>query len=497
MANPLPLRLSHIAARLPGKVCLVGGDRRVTFGELDAQVRSAQAAVSRRVAPGERVAVLAENSPEYVAACYGAWRAGAAVVGLNTALKAPSLAAQVRHAGANLLIVDSAHPMRGPLLNELAGTTEVLEVVQGRGFPAEGGPRGEVLTAPGDAASIIYTSGTTGHPKGVTLTHGNLAENADAIISVLGVREDDVALCVLPFQYSYGASVLNTHLAVGATVVMERSFLYPHGVLQRMVQEGATSFAGVPSTFYLLLERTELPAFDLSSLRYVTQAGGPMDPRKIREFRAAVPHVDFFVMYGQTEASARLTTLPPGDLERKEGSAGLPLPGVRMRVLDESGQAAPPGELGEVHVSGPNVMRGYWNDPEETAAVLRDGWLRTGDVGYLDEEGYLFLTGRSSEMIKSGAHRIAPGQVEEVVRAVDGVVDVAVAGIPDELLGQAVAAWVIAREPGPDLRQTILRRCAKDLPRFMVPSVVTFVESLPRTASGKVRKHLLNLPEEA
>ncbi|HSG47611.1 MAG TPA: fatty acid--CoA ligase family protein, partial [Longimicrobiales bacterium] len=283
----------------------------------------------------------------------------------------------------------------------------------------------------------------------------------------------------------------------GATVVMERSFLYPHGVLQRMVEERATSFAGVPSTFYLLLERTDLGAFDLSSLRYVTQAGGPMDPRKVREFRAAVPHVNFFVMYGQTEASARLTTLPPGDLERKEGSAGLPLPGVRMRLLDESGRDVAPGVLGEVHVSGPNVMSGYWNDPEETAAVLRDGWLRTGDIGYLDEEGYLFLKGRSSEMIKSGAHRIAPGQVEEVVRAVDGVVDVAVAGIADELLGQAVAAWVVARDPGSGLRQAILRQCAKELPRFMVPSAVTFVDAFPRTASGKVRKHLLTLPEDA
>ncbi|HSG49698.1 MAG TPA: AMP-binding protein, partial [Longimicrobiales bacterium] len=203
----------------------MSGDRRVTFGELDAQVRSAHAAVSRRVAPGERVAVLAENSPEYVAACYGAWRAGAVVVGLNTALKAASLAALVRHAGARLLVADSAHPRLTPLLEELQGTTEVLEVVQGKGFPVEGGSQGEVTPAPGDAASIIYTSGTTGHPKGVTLTHGNLAENADAIISVLKIREDDVALCVLPFQYSYGASVLNTHLAVGATVVMERSFL--------------------------------------------------------------------------------------------------------------------------------------------------------------------------------------------------------------------------------------------------------------------------------
>jgi acyl-CoA synthetase (AMP-forming)/AMP-acid ligase II len=346
--------------------------------------------------------------------------------------------------------------------------------------------------SPNDLASIIYTSGTTGSPKGVKLSHGNLAANTESICAYLPITARDRALCVLPFPYSYGASVLHTHLAQGASLILEDSLLYPHQILSRVQDEGVTSLAGVPSTFYLFLQRTNLADYDLSSLKYVTQAGARMDPGQIRAFRDQVPQAQFFVMYGQTEATARLAYVPPDLLEAKPGSAGRAIPGVELRIEGENGEVLPPGQAGEVCARGDNVMMGYWDDPDETEKALKDGWLQTGDVGEMDEDGFLFLHGRQREMIKSGAHRIAPSEIEEVIRRVPGVRDVAVVGVPDPLLGESVKAWIIPDPtPPPNLSRDIQRQCRQHLALFKVPKSVMFRADFPRTASGKVRKHLL------
>jgi acyl-CoA synthetase (AMP-forming)/AMP-acid ligase II len=472
----------------PGRTCLIDGDRRVRYGVLAGNVRSVGARLQETIKAGDRVAVLADSSPEYVAAYYGAWWAGGVAVGLNTALRAGELRALIRDCGAACLVLgpgqQQATDLRGGM-DEVA----VLDVEDAMSAPGAGpDPPAADL---GALACLMYTSGTTGHPKGVMLSHANLASNTDSICGYLSIGPDETALCCLPFFYSFGASILHSHLAQGATVIVERSFMYPRRVLERIAAERATSFAGVPSTYYLLLRRADLEAHDLSTLRYVTQAGGPMEARKIQEFRTRLPAVPFIVMYGQTEATARLAWLPPADLDRKPGSAGRAIPGVELSVRDDHGRPVPAGHRGEVWARGGNVMSGYWNDPEATARVLHEGWLRTGDVGTMDQDGYLFLQGRTREMIKSGAHRISPGQIEEAIRAVPGVEDVAVVGVPDELLGQAVRACVIAPSPSADLKREIQRHCLDTLPPFMVPKVVEFHELFPRTGSGKIRKHLL------
>ena len=285
--------------------------------------------------------------------------------------------------------------------------------------------------------------------------------------------------------------MLHTHLAVGGCVVIEDNLAYPHRVLQHLSAERATGFSGVPSTFALLLSRVKLEDYDLSTLRYLTQAGGPMPPANIERLRKALPQVRIFIMYGQTEATARLSYLPPERLLEKLGSIGIAIPGVTLDIRNEHGEPVADGEPGEIWARGGNIMPGYWNDPEATQAVLHEGWLRTGDMAYRDADGYLFIQGRKTDMIKSGAHRIHPKEIEEAIAELEGVGEVAVVGVPDEILGQVIKAYILPK-PGATLEPLQVKaHCHKRLASYKIPKSVEFVAELPKTASGKVKKFLL------
>jgi acyl-CoA synthetase (AMP-forming)/AMP-acid ligase II len=323
------------------------------------------------------------------------------------------------------------------------------------------------------------------------LSHGNSAANTGAIVEYLGLTPADSVVSVLPFYYSYGNSVLHTHLAVGARLVIGDSLVYPHLVVERLVKERCSGFAGVPSTFSLLLTRVTLSDHDLSALRYVTQAGGPMSPMLTRRLRAALPKTQIFVMYGQTEATARLTYLPPARLDDKPGSVGIAIPGVEIEVRRDDGSPAAADETGEVWARGPNVMRGYWRDPDTTAETIRDGWLKTGDAGYRDQEGFLYLVGRRSDIIKTGAHRVHPREIEDVIAEVSGVFEVVVVGVEDEVLGQAIKAFIVA-EHGVTLDLMKIKAHVREhLPNYKVPKHLELLPALPKTASGKVRRNEL------
>ncbi|MET0755455.1 MAG: fatty acid--CoA ligase family protein, partial [Pseudoxanthomonas sp.] len=344
-------------------------------------------------------------------------------------------------------------------------------------------------------ALILYTSGTTGAPKGVMLSHANLLANAEAVVAYLQLGPDDRVLSVLPFYYAYGASVLHTHLISGACVILAPNLMFPHLVLQALAQERATGFSGVPSTYALLLQHTELGEYDFSSLRYLTQAGGAMSPQLTNRLRAALPAPRLFVMYGQTEATSRISWLPPEKLDEKLGSVGIPVQGLQWKILREDGSQAAAGDSGEVWVRGPNVMQGYWENAAATASVLAEGWLRTGDIGYLDADGYLFLHGRRSDMIKTGAHRVHPTDIEEVIAELPGVTEVAVVGVEDEILGQVIKAFVVASDLPPRAEDRIKAHCRARLAPYKIPRHVAFVDALPRTASGKVRRVQLMEPQ--
>lgn len=492
--------LQASVARAPDAEAIIAGERRVRYGELWHQVdRVATFLRDRGLSAGERVALWLENSAEYVAAYYGALAAGGVVVPLNTGAKAHDIRNWLAHAEAAWLIGDARHPEWGAVRAATPPTVSVLTVgaaSDGNGYAWDdalgvSGTNDWARIEPTALAAILYTSGTTGQPKGIMLSHRNLTHNVASILAYLELQASDRALNVLPFFYSYGNSVLHTHLAVGGSLVLENSLAYPHRILERMVAERATGFSGVPSTYALLLSRVKLEDYDLRGVRYLTQAGGAMAPALIARVTERLPHARFFVMYGQTEATARLSYLPPSALHAKLGSVGIAIPGVTLEIRDENGLPVPPGTVGEIWAKGDNIMLGYWRDADTTAAVLRDGWLRTGDLAYADADGYLFIQGRRSDMIKSGAHRINPKDVEEAIAEIDGVAEVAVIGVDDPILGQVIKAVVVMVPGGVPDAMAIKAHCRIRLANYKIPKFIEFVPALPKTASGKIKRYEL------
>lgn len=478
---------------------MVDGERQISYAQFWAQAQDFAAHLHEQgLDAGDRVALILPNRIEAAVACYGTWLAGGVVVPLNAQARVRDFIPWLRHCAARHVVYEAGHADAEQALAQLEPVPAQTVLIDAQPLcPARADNPGVEAqeTDPAALALILYTSGTTGAPKGVMLSHANLLANAEAVVAYLELVPEDRVLSVLPFYYAYGASVLHTHLISGACVVLAPNLLFPHLVLKVLEQERATGFSGVPSTFALLLQHVALGEHDLSSLRYLTQAGGAMSPALTQRLREALPHPRLFVMYGQTEATSRISWLPPHRLDEKLGSVGIPVQGLEWKILRDDHTPATPGEPGEVWVRGDNVMLGYWMNPDATAAVLQDGWLRTGDMGSLDADGYLFLQGRRSDMIKTGAHRVHPTDVEEVIAEIPGISEVAVVGVDDEVLGQVVKAFVVATDQQPRAEDRIKAHCRTRLASYKIPRHIVFVDALPRTASGKVRRIQLMEPQ--
>jgi acyl-CoA synthetase (AMP-forming)/AMP-acid ligase II len=285
-----------------------------------------------------------------------------------------------------------------------------------------------------------------------------------------------------------GKSLLNTHVAAGGTVVINNKFAYPASVLKQMIDEKVTAFSGVPSTYAYLLHRSPLQKYSekLKSLRYCSQAGGHMSTQLKMELRQVLPeHTKLYIMYGATEASARLSYLEPEWFEEKMGSIGKSIPNVTLRVLDEDERKVTVGQTGELVASGPNIMQGYWKDEKATHAALTQNGYHTGDIGYQDEEGFFHLVGRKDNLLKAGGHRINPQEIEDVLVATGLVIEAVVLGLPDKLLGHKLIGIVVPKN-GSCTEIDIITECAGKLPKFKLPAAVKLVRSLPKNANGKI-----------
>ena len=337
-------------------------------------------------------------------------------------------------------------------------------------------------------AEIIFTSGSTGKPKGVMISHKNLIANTSSIVEYLQLTSDDRMLVVLPFYYCYGLSLLHTHLRVGGSIVFNNSFIFLGGVLKSLIDYKCTGFAGVPSHFQILLRKSDsFKQTSFPDLKYVTQAGGKLAPVFIDEFRQAHPEVRFIVMYGQTEATARLSWLPPEVYDRRKGSMGKGIPGVELKVVNEKGEPIKPGETGEVIARGDNIMMGYFADEEGTKNAIRNGWLYTGDLGTVDEDGYIYLTARSKEIIKVRGKRISPKEIEAVILALPEVIDCTIEGVEDEIEGEMLKAIVTVRTDSISTltRDRLIHHCSQHLALFKVPQIYEFKDNLTISATGK------------
>jgi len=337
-------------------------------------------------------------------------------------------------------------------------------------------------------AEIIFTSGSTGKPKGVMISHKNLIANTGSIVEYLKLTQDDRMLVVLPFYYCYGLSLLHTHLRAGGSIAFNNSFIFLGTVINNLLEYKCTGFAGVPSHFQILLRKSDsFKKTKLPDLKYVTQAGGKLAPIFIDEFRESHPEVRFVVMYGQTEATARLSWLPPELYEKKKGSMGKGIPGVDLEVVNENGEKIRPGETGEVIAHGDNIMMGYFADDEGTKNAIRNGWLYTGDLGTVDEEGYIFLTARSKEIIKVRGKRISPKEIEAVILEIPEVIDCSIEGIDDEIEGEMLKATVVIKRDSqnPVSRESIIEHCSKHLALYKIPQVYELKEELTISATGK------------
>jgi acyl-CoA synthetase (AMP-forming)/AMP-acid ligase II len=337
----------------------------------------------------------------------------------------------------------------------------------------------------------LYTSGSTGQPHGVVQTFANIDANSRSIVEYLELTPADRALLTLPLSYCYGRSVLQTHLLAGGSLYMDSRMAFPRTVLEAGARERCTSLAGVPLTFEVIRRQVDVRTIDWPHLRYLTQAGGAMAPETIAWVREAFAPARLFVMYGQTEATARLSYLPPERADDKRGSVGVPIPGVTLRVVDTEAREVPTGELGQLVARGGNITPGYLDEPAATAAILHDGWLWTGDLARVDADGFVFLQGRAKEILKIGGHRVSPVEIEQVVMLHPGVSEAAVLGVPDELMGERPVAVVVLAGGAEPTADELARHCRDHLPAFAVPSEFIEADSLPRGESGKLLRQVL------
>jgi len=494
--------LRTTASRLPDKKAVIFGDRSITFKELNqAADRVANFLTNNGVEKGDRVGIILPNSPEFVITYFGTIRLGAVGVPLDIRLKRDELIPILKDAEVKAVFVpgDKFKEIRAGL-----GEIEYLNTVVASGgdFPETYDLQtileGEVPLSPidvevdeEDEALYLYTSGTTGRPKGVVLTFRNLSCFPLTMERMIGAGENDVIGFILPVSHISGPIICNLMAFHGSTMVMF-SHLRPDRVLKDIEKYRVKYFHAVPPIFQSLLRVPHKDRYNLKSLSYVAMMGTSVPVQLINEFKRAFPWLKVIQGYGLTETSPFISLLPLEYAETKIGSVGLPVPDIEIKIIDEKGKEVPSGEIGEIVVKGPMVMKEYHNNPEATKERIRNGWLYTGDLGRIDDEGFLYHLGRKDDMIIVGGLNVFPAEIENVLVKHPDILEAGVVGVPDEDRGQVVKAVVVLRE-GKELRKKdIISFCRQHLANYKIPKIVEFRDFLPKTSTRKIsRKDLI------
>ncbi len=473
--------LERAAFHYRDRPALIFGDRCWTYGELDAQASTlAGGLAGLGLTPGQRIGLHLPNSPEFVLAYYAAQKAGLVPLSLNVTYAGEEIRYIVNDAAASAIVTAPPVAAQLPPPDALPSVRHRLDA---RDLASLGGKPLRALDRDRDeTAAILYTSATTGRPKGVMLTHGNVVSNAYATVHHLHLTADDRGLCALPMFHCFGQNfIMNALVAAGGLLVLQERFV-PDQFLAAIARHRITLFYAVPTMYILFL------------------AGGPHDLASVRLFFSAAASLPTDVerrwheVYGQwIHQGYGLTECSPfasynHEIAVKPGSVGTPIENVEMRIVDELGQPVPDGELGEIVIKGPNVMKGYYGQPEATAEAIRDGWLRSGDIGYRDQDGYYYIVDRVKDMINVAGFKVFPREVEEVLFRHPAVKEAAVVGIPDPVRGEAVTAFVVLNPGRPVAATELQALCRQALAAYKVPERIEFIEALPKNPTGKILK---------
>ena len=471
----------------PDKIALYWGESEFSYATLSAQSGAVAAELTGKfgIKPGDRVALWVKNCPGFVSSVFGILSAGGVVVPINNFFKPAEVGYIVNDSGANALITDAELAAHSDTLKAARPALEILRVEQ---FGAVGATDSRFTVhdslAESDLAALLYTSGTTGHPKGAMLTHGNFLHNVASCVAALTVREDDRVVVALPQFHSFMFTVgMLLPLLCGSGILLLKTLHPFKSVLEEIARHRGTLLPAVPSFYRALLT---VPEFGRLPLRLCISGGAPLPVEVFNEFTRKFPF-PLREGYGPTESSPVATVNPIYGIN-KPGSIGQPIPNVELSIRDEAGQELPVGAIGEICIRGGNVMRGYWNQPEETAKVLRNGWLYTGDVGYGDADGYYYITDRKKDMLLVNGINVYPREIEEVIYQFPGIKEVAVIGVPDPRKGEQPVAFVTAMEGQAVEEKALLQFVRGKLADYKVPKRVIFVLALPRNATGKILK---------
>jgi len=458
---------------------VVGTEETISYKDLYNKVNVLAAEIHNKFGTGKEIMLLSENNLFFIISYLSIIKSGNIVILLDIRASSDDLKVILDICSLNAFFIQDK--FRSKLdSNENMFTEAILETL-----PKEKDYLKESSKRDDDLAVIIFTSGSSGGKKGVMLTHKNIISNTESITNYFKLVGDDRVEVVLPFFYCYGLSLLHTHLRVGGSMVLNHS-IFIGSIINEIKRFRCTGFAGVPSTYQILINRTDFLKQEFRGLRYLAQAGGKLANKFISQIANSFPEKLFFVMYGATEATARLSYLEPKLVKKKLGSIGKGIPGVTLKVLGADDRPIKPKEIGEITAEGENIMKGYYKDQDATNKVLKNGWFYTGDLATIDDDGFIYIVGRSSNIIKSAGHRISPNEIEDIVISVKNVLGCVVMGMPDDIMGEAVVAVIETKDPSENLKYEIMSHCKRLLPSYKTPKYIIFIEELPLNSSNKI-----------